>query len=67
MSSKDKPKDCPCCGGEAALATFKRGRSAIGSPYWRGYVKCKKCGLNTGLQTSPDKSVNIWNRRITSR
>lgn len=62
-------KPCPFCGGKARLHTAKRGRSAIGAPYWSGYVVCrsKKCGVQTPMVKSPDAATAAWNKRTCSK
>lgn len=43
---------CPICG-----ATAKLKQSSIG----HYYLKCPECGVETGLYTSVDKAIGVWN------
>lgn len=55
---------CPCCGGEAELRTFtSRGWLFKLTAH---YVKCSACGIQTGVQLTPQEAVDIWNRRVPS-
>lgn len=53
--SEIKIKNCPCCDGEACLATG--GRMKI-------RVKCSNYGLETKLYYGKEKAVEVWNRRV---
>jgi Lar family restriction alleviation protein len=62
MKDKNKLLPCPCCGGEAELRTFtSRGWLFKLTAH---YVKCSACGIQTGVQLTPQEAVDIWNRRV---
>ena len=60
-----KLKDCPCCGGEAAIF-----RENFGKTVW---VQCTECGISTSrydFETVVDNLNGLvwaqiaWNRRV---
>jgi hypothetical protein len=56
---------CLHCGGEASIVTYKQGTSPTGTPFWRGFAKCKtdRCGMSTPMLKSPHIAAKVWNRR----
>ena len=48
-------KPCPFCGGEAVRRYH--------DVYMLDYVKCRKCGAQTGLCANEDEATAAWNTR----
>ena len=56
---------CPSCGGDACVVSKKGiAGSVCKSRYYRGYAKCKKCGLQTETKKCPQEIFISWNRRL---
>lgn len=51
----DTLKKCPFCGGNA------ENNKAADSVFW---VKCKKCGAETGVEKSKEDAILKWNKRV---
>jgi len=53
---------CPICHSHR-VARVGRGESYNfrGNNYYRGYIKCMKCGCTGGIGKSPEQANNLWN------
>lgn len=58
-AEEEKPLPCPCCGAEVKV--FHISRSELDQGY---HVFCGRCGLQTEVESTPDKAVALWNRRM---
>ena len=70
MNDKTNDKDkvrllpCPCCGGRAALSTYKkRIGTACRHTVIRQHAVCKVCGTQTRVFKALGRAAAAWNKR----
>jgi hypothetical protein len=65
-NDKDKVRllPCPCCGGRAALSTYKkRIGTACRHTVIRQHVVCKVCGTQTRVFKALGRAAAAWHKR----